>query len=477
MLVNQNMSIKGLSAILGLAIGIATGSHAIAQTKVAKAPTVSPIEVNGTASSRIIKIARDKARIIELPVDVADVLIANAAIADVVVKTPRRIYLLGRTNGSTNAFFFDAAGNEVLRAEIEVGSDLAGLITDSLDELIPNHSISAIAVGDRIFLQGTARSPDIAEWARVIAVTHHGTEANIMNMISIVEDQQVLLQVRVAEASRTVLKQFGINLFNAITGAINTLTSGDLVVSAIAGTIGSSYGRLALQYTNSSGDTLALTINALENNGLLKILAEPNLTAISGETASFLAGGEFPIPVSTGDDAVSVEFREFGVQLNFTPIVLSSGRISLRIATEISEISNRGGIIVDNFAIPGRSIRRAESTVELPSGGSMMMAGLISRTTNTTVEGVPGLKDVPFLGALFRQNQTDINDTEMIVVVTASLVKPIEKKSDISSPFGTINPPSDYDLYALGRIQSRFGVPGNNSLARDLKGPIGYILQ
>jgi pilus assembly protein CpaC len=297
-----------------------------------------------------------------------------------------------------------------------------------------------------------------------------------MSMISIVEDQQVLLQVRIAEASRTVLKQFGINLFNAITGAINTITSGDLVVSAIAGTIGSSYGRLALQYTNSSGDTLALTISALENNGLLKILAEPNLTAISGETASFLSGGEFPIPVSTAD-TVNVEFRNYGVQLNFTPVVLNSGRISLRIATEISEISNRGQIIVDNFAIPGRTIRRAESTVELPSGGSMMMAGLISRTTNTTVEGVPGLKDVPFLGALFRQNQTDINDTELIVVVTASLVKPIQDKNALSSPIGTINAPSDYDLYALGRIQSRFGVRGNNSLARDLKGPIGYILQ
>ena len=134
-------------------------------------------------------------------------------------------------------------------------------------------------------------------------------------------------------------------------------------------------------------------------------------------------------------------------------------------------------IIVDNFAIPGRSIRRAESTVELPSGGSMMMAGLIQRTTNTTVEGVPGLKDIPLLGALFRQNQTDINDIEMIVVVTASLVKPIQNINDIKSPIDNIGGPSDYDLYALGRIQSRFGVPGNNSLARDLKGPIGYILQ
>ena len=475
MLVKQNMSIKGLSAILGLAIGIAAGSQAMAQAKMVKAPTVSPSQISGTASSRIIKIARNKARIIELPVEVADVLIANPGIADVVVKTPRRVYLLGRNNGATNAFFFDAAGNEVLRAEIEVGSDLAGL-RSSLDELIPNHSISVSAVGNRIFLKGTARSPDIAEWARVIASTHHGTEENVMSMISIVEDQQVLLQVRIAEASRTVLKQFGINLFNAITGAINTITSGDLVVSAIAGTVGSSYGRLALQYTNSSGDTLALTISALENNGLLKILAEPNLTAISGETASFLSGGEFPIPVSTAD-TVNVEFRNYGVQLNFTPVVLNSGRISLRIATEISEISNRGQIIVDNFAIPGRTIRRAESTVELPSGGSMMMAGLISRTTNTTVEGVPGLKDVPFLGALFRQNQTDINDTELIVAVTASLVKPIQDKNALSSPIGTINPPSDYDLYALGRIQSRFGVSGNNSLARDLKGPIGYILQ
>ncbi len=476
MLVNQTMSFRSLSVAIGIALSIAAGSQAVAQSKKSSVPTVSSIHANGTAGSRVIKVANNKARIIELPVDVADVLIGNPGIADIVVKTPRRIYLLGRAVGSTNAFFFDATGNEVLRAEIEVGRDLAGL-QEALDEIIPNHNITLSTVGSRVFLKGTVRSPEHAEWARLVAITHSGDEDDIISMLNVVEDQQVLLQVRVAEASRTVLKQFGINLFNALTGAINTITSGDLVVSAVAGTLGSSYGSLALQYSNSSGDTLALTIQALENNGLLKVLAEPNLTAISGQTASFLAGGDFPVPVSDGDNGITVQFQTFGVELEFTPVVLNSGRISLRVATEISDISNRGQIIVDNFAISGRSIRRAESTVELPSGGSMMMAGLIQRTTNTTVEGVPGLKDVPLLGALFRQNQTDISDIEMIVVVTASLVKPIQNRGDIKTPIDNIGAPSDYDLYALGRIQSRFGVPGNNSLARDLKGPIGYILQ
>ena len=475
MVVDSRSSMKKLSIALCFLVGSLISLEGLAQSKKSKVPTISPMTAGGTASSLNVNISLNKARIIELPVSVADVLVANPRIADVVVKNPRRIYLLGRSIGNTNVFFFDLAGREVFRAEVSVGSDLEGLRA-AFDELLPNNNIEATAVNNNIFLRGTVRSPELAEWARVIAVKHHGEEDNIMNMIQVIEDQQVLLQVRVAEASRTVLKQFGINLFNAITGAINTITSGDLVISAVAGSLGGSYGRLALQYS-SGGDTLALTIQALENNGLLKVLAEPNLTAISGESASFLAGGEFPIPVSGQNDAVTVSFREFGVALNFTPVVLNSGRISLRVATEISDISNRGQIIVDNFAIPGRSIRRAESTVELPSGGSMMMAGLLQRTNNTVVEGVPGLKDIPLVGALFRQNQTELNDTELIVLITASLVKPIAHKDQVRQPNQTIAPPSDYDLYGLGRIQARFGVPGHNSLARDLKGPIGYIVQ
>ncbi len=413
----------------------------------------------------------------ELPTDVADVLVANAGVADIVVKTPRRIYLLARRIGTTNAFFFDLAGREVFRAEIEVHQDVVG-IEKSLDDLIPDNNIVVVGVRNNVFLKGSVRSAETAEWARIIAARHVGSEANVISMLSVIEDQQVMLQVRVAEASRTVLKSVGINLFNAVTGLINTFTSGDLVATVAAGVLGTSYGRLALSYQNSSGDTLALTIQALEQNGLLKVLAEPNLTTISGETATFHAGGEFPIPVSqSNSDNITVEFRPFGVELSFTPVVLNSGRISLRIRTEISDISNRGAIFTGAFRIPGRSIRSAQSTVELPSGGSIMMAGLIQSISDTNVEGVPGLKDIPLLGALFRQNQTETNENELIIVVTATLVKPITRRRDVASPIDNIAPPSDYDIYALGRIQSRFGVPGNNSLARDLKGPIGYIVK
>ncbi len=283
----------------------------------------------------------------------------------------------------------------------------------TIKSLLPNSKIGVTAVNTHLFLTGNVRSAEISENARVIASRFVSNEANVINMLAVIEDQQVLLQVRVAEISRNVLKELGINLLDAVSGAFSTLTSGDfsLRVGSSAPTTVAPFISGGLSFSPNTGDALTVAINALERNGLIKTLAEPNLTTVSGEPATFLAGGEFPIPVASDDGQISISQEPFGVALSFTPVVLNSGRISLRIFTEVSSLSNEGAITLNNITVPALQVRRAETTVELPSGGSLMIAGLLQENETTSISGVPSLKDVPLLGLLFRNNSLSNTET------------------------------------------------------------------
>ena len=455
----------------------------MAQTKQVTVPVpggeqieIGTLEIRDGLPARAINLPEGKARLIRLPMAVRDVLVANPAVANVVVKTQRLIYLIGLQVGSTNAFFLDAEGKELLRLEIQVQLDVVGA-ERTINELLPNTDVKITAVNSHLFLTGNVRSADISEHARVIASRFVSAEENVINMLTVIENQQVLLQVRVAEISRNVLKELGINLFDALAGTFSTLTSGDfaLRVSSFAPTTDTPYLLSQATYTPQAGDSLTIAINALERNGLIKTLAEPNLTTISGEPATFLAGGEFPIPVASRDGNISISQEPFGVALSFTPVVLNSGRISLRIFTEVSALSNAGAITLANIQVPALTVRRAETTVELPSGGSLVIAGLLQENETAGIRGVPWLKDLPILGAFFRNNSLDKTETELIITVTAYLVRPTSPKN-LEAPTDGLIPASDYDLYLLGRLHGIYG-GGIGAATASLKGPIGYILE
>jgi pilus assembly protein CpaC len=471
------MMARVLSLAFGLALAAALAGAAQAQAPAPpRAVELTAVEL-GQGVATAVDLPRGKARILRLPADARDVLVANPDVADIVIKSPRMAYLLGRAVGDTNAFFFDAQGNEIARLEIRVELDTLA-VKQAMDKLLPGSDVKITAVNQNLFLTGQVRSPDLSENARQIAIRFVQESENVVNLLAVIEDQQVLLQVRVAEVSRTVLKELGLNLFGNVLGQVSTLTSGEFALNfgTQPGLVAPPYGFGGFAFTPNDGDVLTLAINALEQNGLIKTLAEPNLTAVSGETANFLAGGEFPIPVAADDGQITIAFRRFGVQLNFTPYVQNSGRISLGIGTEVSALSNEGAITLSSISIPALRTRRAETTVELPSGGSLIIAGLLQDDLSTGIEGLPWLKDVPVLGAFFRNNNVNRTERELVIAVTAYLVRPIERNR-VRLPTEGLAPPSDFDLFFLGRMESVYADRPSSGPQAALKGPIGYVVK
>jgi pilus assembly protein CpaC len=455
--------------------GPATASAADSREAPADIIEITAQDLKSGGTGRVIDLAIGKARLVRLPVAARDALVSNPEIADVVVKTPRLIFVLGRQIGSTNAHFLDANGKQIARLEINVSLDEKA-VQGAIRQLIPDADINVRSVNDHLFLTGRVRSNDISENARQIALRFAEADGNVVNLLTVIEDQQVLLQVKVAEVTRTVLKELGINFANP--GGLSTLTSGEFAaqVDTGGGLTAAPFLRSFLSYFPDTGDILRVTLNALERNGLIKTLAEPNLTAISGETANFLAGGEFPIPVSQEDGVITIAFRQFGIGLNFTPVVLNSGRISLRIATEVSAIAPENSITTGGISVPGLRVRRAETTVELPSGGSLVIAGLLRDEFSTGISGVPGLSDIPVIGAFLRNNTLSQTETELVVAVTAYLVAPVNP-SQVKVPTEGLGIPSDYDLYLRGRLHAVYGKVEGSPPEEALRGPIGYIVR
>lgn len=443
-----------------------------------------------SANSQIMSLGLNKSAVIELPVDASDVLIANPEIADAIVRSARRTYLLGMEVGETNAFFFDAAGRQVLNLEIRVERDIDSLLT-MLGRHLPDARIEVEAINDNLMLTGMVPNAAASSKARKIAARFVGDEEKVLNMLSIEGKEQVLLKVTIAEMQRTVIKQLGIDLtsvtsLNDIALRLATSNSFSLQGRSLGGA-----SAAASNFGNGPDTDIDAALQALERNGLLRTLAEPNLTAISGESANFLVGGEFPVPTDRDSNGnIRLEFKPFGVGLAFTPVVLSEGRISLKISTEVSELSDdgafvvQGGVTVDDdgnlvraggLSVPGLRVRRAETAVELPSGGSLALAGLLQDSTRQNIDGVPGAKDIPVLGALFRSRDYQNSETELVVIVTPYLVDP-KHESDFVLPTDDNPPASDIDTILMGRLNGT-STASKNDLKQQLQGPVGFIME
>src|SRR3954468_14960125 len=338
-----------------------------------------------TTSDRTVELTTTKAMNIDLPRDARDVLIADPLVADVVIKSPRRAYVIGLKAGDTNALFLDEEGNRILQLDIRVEKDLTAL-RKSLSDLLPGTELSVRSVNGDIVLSGEVRSAEAAENARLIARRFVGEDAGVINMVSITRPEQVLLQVRVTEMRRTVARRLGVSLIGRDSGfSFNSGSQGSNLFSDL-------FGAAVISGSIGNYSSIQVLLEALEEDGYIKTLAEPNLTAMSGETANFLAGGEFPVPVARDNNGqITLEFKPFGVGLKFTPVVLESGRISLRVSTEVSALSDEGAFELADIRVPALTVRRAETTVEIPSGGSLVLGGLLRNDAANNVRGLPGL--------------------------------------------------------------------------------------
>ncbi len=499
------------------AVLLAGGGHAYAQPGSAHAwpglkgaPDGETVNVSlGGASSptRNLSLPKGKSAVIELPVDARDVMVSNPKVADVVLSTPRRIYVLGQDGGQTDATFVDGMGHQILRLNIRVDNDTSA-VAETLNHVLPGSSIHVEAVNDRLILSGEAANPAEADKAMRVAQSFVEKPENVLNMISVAGPEQVMLKVRIIEVNRQVIKQLGVSLQALLTQLSNSNTF-SLATQAIYGVNGSALGGLTGS-ANTHFDKSGLGINqasadgilqAFEQTNLVRTLAEPNLTAVSGESAKFLAGGEFPVPVSEDNNGrVTVEFKQFGVGLGFTPVVLSSGRISLKLSTEYSELTNIGGFSLSSgtsssttasststtgttttgqgitLSVPGLNVRRAETTVELPSGGAMMIAGLLESTNKQSISGVPGLNSLPVLGALFRSRDYLQGETELVVIVTPYLVKPT-RPDLIQTPADGLQVADDASAYLLGKLNQGFDRPAAPLPGKSYQGPFGYVVQ
>lgn len=442
-----------------------------------------------TAARHQIKLERGKAAIVELPKDARDILVSDPAIADARVRTPRQIYVIGTAIGGTNIIFFDEHGVQILNLELLVQLDAKGA-TEALQRHFPDSNLRVESLNNNLAISG--RVPNVAASERALAIVRRyvDKEENVVNLLAVEGDDQVLLKVRVSEMQRNVIKQLGVDLFgtlnrgggsvfrgatsnqfNVAGSLLGGLTAGaNKTVPGPGGDPFGAFGGVAVSTNSISG-----VLQALERNGLARVLAEPSLTAISGESAKFLAGGEFPVPVGRDRDGnITIEFKPFGVGLGFTPVVLGDGRISLRLSTEVSQISNEQAVTLQGLVIPGLSVRRAETSVELPSGGSLVIAGLLQNDIQKSIDGIPGLKDVPILGSLFRSNDFQNNETELVIVVTPYLVKSVNE-DQLRLPTDGFTPASDFDSYFLGQLHGvykRKPAPGTS-----LQGPYGYIME
>ncbi|MDY0959900.1 type II and III secretion system protein family protein [Sphingomonas sp. CFBP8993] len=415
--------------------------------------------------SGALEINTGRARLITLPRPMTDLFVADDSIADVQVRSPTQLYIFGKKPGETTVSATGRGGAVVYAATVRVGNNL-----DSIGRMLrlamPEATIAATPMNGLILLTGTVAAPDDVAEAERLVQAYVGKDTKVISRLKTATPLQVNLQVRIAEVNRSFIKQIGVNLLNRDTsgGFMFGVSSGRNPGSITAGV--DAAGNPVTNTTYTTGvqrTTLALAGRALgmdllgtielgETLGQVSTLANPNLTALSGETATFLAGGEIPIPLASGFGATSVEYKPYGVSLSYTPTVLADGRISLRVRPEVSQITSLGSVQISGTTIPALTTRRAETTLELGSGQSMMIGGLLSNSRDNTIEKTPWLGDLPLIGALFRSNAFKRNETELVIIITPYLVKPVNAPSDIALPTDGQRSPNDAERVLLGRM-------------------------
>lgn len=440
-------------------------------------------------SGPAIRLDVGKGTLLRLDHDADTLFVADPEVADVMVKTPRLVYLYGKAPGETSFYAVDKEQRIIVNKPVVVKRDVSRLQA-AIDQLVPEGAVDVRAVDGTLVLSGHVESPGEAEEARRMARTFVTDDKLLINHISIDAPNQVNLRVRLAEVQHNVVKELGINwqaignvgkfALGIATGS-PVLSGGQFITRNIGNGGTTDSGMFGFNTTNVSIDAV---IDALDQNGLVNILAEPNLTAVSGETASFLAGGEFPIPVPQtgqgGGTTVTITYKQFGVALAFTPVILAGGRISLRVRPEVSQITTTGQVQIQGFTIPALTTRRAETTIELGSGQTFAIGGLLQNNISDTVNKVPGLNELPVLGPLFRSTHFQRNETELVILVTPYLVRPVSDKR-LATPRDGYTPPNDLDMFVRGQNERPSSPEGGQQPAgangSSVIGPSGFILQ
>jgi len=485
----------------------ATGRAPAADPPARRAPPVGPAGVDGggqvaggpvikvvgsEASSQFLPLGVGKSVVIDLPRDIKDVLVGDPAFANAVIRSSRRAYIIGVKPGQTSVYFFDAEGQQIGGFDIAVTRDLNGLRA-ALKQSLPGRDIHVEGLGDGVVLTGNVSSPIEAQQAFDIASRLLDDGKKVVNNIAVHGREQVMIKVTVAEVQRGIVKQLGIDL-SGPSGLGQAIVSSATTALGVANfppfpVTGQPLFDSRIQGTYKG---ISATLRAMERAGVVRTLAEPNLTAISGENATFVAGGEVPIPAGytcSAPTAVvttlaacqySIQWKKFGISLNFTPVVLSEGRISLKVMTELSELSTENELnLVQSdgtiLTVPSIKTRRADTTVELPSGGSLAMAGMISQQTKQQINGIPGLMQLPILGALFKSRDFINNQTELMVLVTPYAVQAVAQK-ELSRPDDGYADASDPAAILLGKFNRIYGIAGKADPKVTYFGKPGFIL-
>lgn len=489
------------ASALGLAL---LAGPALAQERQTFGPppaiAIGNAEANAT---RKIEMTAGRSVIVDLPRDAKEVFVANPKVANAVVRSTRKVFVIGMENGTTSIFILDAEGRQIAALDVTVARDLnLNVLRQILGQSIPGGRFDVRSSGDSVLLSGSVGSAAEAQQAIDIANAFVGTSGAggggasgagvaggargaVINNLTIRGKDQVMLRVTVAEVSRTVLKQLGVNL----SGGWSNLNLVNTAPLAISGGQFPNGNLLSGTIHGAGGASLTATLKAFEQAGVSRILAEPTLTAISGESAKFTAGGELPVPSSQSCTpalipgqqptcVVGIAFKKYGVSLNFTPVVQSENRISIRVGTEVSEVDpqNSYSFVSGNAttAVPGLTVRNSETTVELPSGATMMTAGLIQQKSKAAVAGLPGLVNLPILGALFRSRDYQRQETELMIMVTPYIAKPMEQRQVTRPDEGFVDA-TDGQGVLLGQINRLYGVAGAQPLGRAYRGRVGFI--
>ncbi len=407
-------------------------------------------------NARSISISIGKSLIVDLPREAKDVLITDQKVANAVIRSAKRAYVFGAGVGTTSMFFFDENGQQIAVFDLHVHRDVATL-NNTLKKVLQNSNVRGDAMGDNIVLTGSIDTSANARTAIEMATQMAGANGKVINKMQVVAEEQVHLKVVIAEMKRDIVKQLGVDLSGAWQVGTAVIGGGN-APAFIASTAASSANLKGdWDFTKTGGSNkIGGMLKALEQNGLSKTLAEPTLTTVSGESASFTAGGEVPYAGSRDRDGnVQVSYKPYGVSVNFTPIVLGGGRINMKVKTEVSDIANGNSVGGNNaFSFVKRA---AETTVEIPSGGSMVIAGLFQDNARQGAAGIPGIKDLPVLGALFRSRDFEIGQTELAIVVTPYVVRPTSAKN-IALPTDNFEVPNDISAGLMGRFNKIYGV-------------------
>jgi pilus assembly protein CpaC len=561
-----------LLTIGSLAVYSSTSGPALAAPQPYRAmAAATPVHTNVEPRSQVINLAKGRSAVIDLPADAGDVFVSNPKVADAVLRTPRRIFVMGVDAGVSDALFFDASGHQILNLSIRVDAPTDEL-SDTVHRIFPGTHVEVQSLNGRVVLSGMAADDGQADQILRLAQSYADAPDHVINLMSIAGKDQVTLKVRVVEVNRSTIKQLGLatdisynfgtrsysygrtnsygvngqfyggsGLCSGQTGAHTTnntvsnstttgtnssttnsngttevITTGSPPTTTTASFTDPSTGITVSSSTTSNGDVTTQTIGsavasgfsaassltnaattafntitgtnsssclaAFERVGLARTLAEPNLTAVSGESAKFLAGGEFPVPIAQDNQGrVTVQFKPYGVGLGFTPVVLSPGRISMKISTEVSELSNADAFSSNStFTIPALIVRRAETSVEMQSGASLMIAGLLQSRYKQTVDSMPGLTSLPIIGALFRSRDFLSDETELVVIVTPYVVKPGDPNA-FQTPADNLQIASDAATVFMGRlnkvIRAKTGAPAGSPDPAPYQAPVGYVIE